>query len=508
MCLAVLFASGVAEGVAASWLAWRHASTPRLPTRFPNAPANLAFGNRKDGRAPEPLPTRFSDTSDDETLDIVVLGGSSACGVPYHKWLSVGRIVAWKLHAAIPNRRFRVEHLARPGYTLEMVHNLMSGLKRRPDLVIVYAGHNEFDGRYNWEQTPLHYVDDTPPARVTLESSARRISPLCRLIQQTTETFRVSLRPPQHITRPLVNVPVYTAVEYATRLHEFRTRLETIVSYCERLGALVVLLAPPANDADFEPNRSFLSPETTRPERAQFARDFVTARQIEETDPVQGIVAYRDLLARQPGFAETHYRLARLLEAAGQREEANQHYVAARDDDGFPVRCPSDFLNAYDEVATRHPRAILVNAPEVLRKLSPRGTVGDEFIADGHHPSLVGYAALSQTILEELYARQAFDWPAMSPAPVVTASGCAAHFGMNSDKWVVVCEFVESFYELSAFVRFDASQRMARADCYLEAMRRIKNGVSPETIRIPGIGTGQLPTESHTTAQEPPPGRG
>jgi hypothetical protein len=503
LCLAVLFALGTAEAVAAAWLAWTQIPTPWLPTRFPDRPTRIGERLGTNARAPGPLPSDFSDSEDNDTLDIIVLGGSSACGAPYHKWLSLGQIVAWKLHEAIPDRRFRVEILARMGYTLELAHKLMSGLKRRPDLVILYSGHNEFDWHYNWGHTPLHYVDDTPPARVPVERSARRHSPLCQLIQQTIGIYRNALPPPHRITRPLVDVPVYTTAEYEGRLCDFRTRLEAIVSYCERLGALVVLLPPPGNDADFEPNRSFLSPQTTRPERAQFARDFVTARQIEEADPVQGIAAYRALLARQPGFAEAHYQLARVLEAAGHGDEANQHYVAARDCDGFPVRCPSDFLNAYHEIAARHPRSILVDAPEVLRKLSPRGTVGDEFIADGHHPSLIGYAALSQAILQALYARQAFDWPTSSPAPVVTPSGCAAHFEMNSEKWVVACHYLESFYEMTAHIRFDPSQRLARVGRYEEAIRRLENGTSPETIRVPGVGTGGLPAPSHTAARIP-----
>ena len=174
--------------------------------------------------------------------------------------------------------------------------------------------------------------------------------------------------------------------------------------------------------------------------------------------------------------------------------------MAARDCDGFPVRCTSDFLNAYHEVAARHPRAILVNATEVLRKLSPHGIVADELFADGHHPSLIGYTALSQTILQELYARRAFDWPASSPAPVVTPADCAAHFGMNAEKWLTACWLIWQFYDACAPICFDASQRTARAECYREAIRQIEKGISPEMVQLPGIGTGALPTRDHTGA--------
>ncbi len=337
---------------------------------------------------------------------------------------------------------------------------------------------------------------------MTLESAGRNLSPVCQLIQQTIEIYQISLPPPPRIFRPLVNVPVYTAAEYTERLHDFGTRLEEIVSYCERVGALVVMVAPPSNEADYEPNRSFLPPRTTRAERARFTRDFLAALKTEAVNPIEGIAAFRALLAHQPGFAEAHYRLGRLLEADGRRDEANQHYVAARDCDGFPVRCLSDFLNAYHEVAGRHPRAILVDGPEVLRKLSPSGTVGDDFIADGHHPSIIGYSALSEWILQELHARRAFDWPASSPAPVVSPSECAAHFNMDPKRWRAACYYIKLFYDLTAYIRYDPSQRIAQADRYKEAIRRIDEGISPETIQLSGVGTRPLPVLSHMTVHE------
>jgi lysophospholipase L1-like esterase len=496
LCVSLMFSLIAAEGIAAGWLAWTQVSTPRLPTRFPDAPADGAAGLAENTDDHAPLPTRFADIAGDEPLDIVVLGESSACGYPYHDWLSMGHIVAWKLREAIPNRRFRLEVLARLGSRLDMVDDMMSGLERRPDLVILYVGHNEFDSRYNWNRTPLHYDDQTLPARVELERSAYEYSPLARLIQQTIGIYRVSEPPSSRVTRPFVDVPAYTPAEYAERLYDFRTRLEAITAYCERLGALVVLVPPPGNDADFEPNRSSLPLQTTRAERVQFAREFEAASRAAQADPVRGIAAYRALLARQPGFAETHYRLARLLEATGRREEANQHYVAARDCDGFPIRCMSDFLNVYHEVAARHPHAILVDAPAVLRKLSPRGTLGGELFADGHHPSLIGYTALSRTILQELFDRRAFGWPAPSPASVVTPADCAAHFEMDTEKWASVCKTISEFYSLCMPIRFDPSQRIARADLYREAMRSIKNGLSPAMVHLPGIGTGASATEA------------
>ena len=181
--------------------------------------------------------TRFPDAADERTVDVLVLGESSARGVPYEHWFSVGDIVAWKLREAFPDRRFPVEHLAKSGLTLEQVHFWMGSLVRRPDLVILYAGHNEFDSRYHWGHSAWRYGDETPPPRVTLESWAREHSPLCRLIQQTADRYRMTLPPPPSPSRQLVDVPVYTESDYAARLQDFRTRLEAMAAYCERVGA-------------------------------------------------------------------------------------------------------------------------------------------------------------------------------------------------------------------------------------------------------------------------------
>ncbi len=283
---------------------------------------------------------------------------------------------------------------------------------------------------------------------------------------------------------------MYTAADYAERVREFRSRLEAITAYCERMEALVVLVIPPGNDADFDPNRSYLPPETPRAAREAFAREFEAARQLEAADPAGAVAAYGRLLAGQPRFAEAHYRLARLHEQAGRRDEANRHYVAARDCDGLPVRCTSDFLDTYREVAANHPGAILIDGPAALRGESPRGVVGDNFFADAMHPSLIGYTELAQAILRGLHARRAFGWGQAAPAPepVVTPLDCARHFGMDPDRWWRICGYAADFYYHAANVRFDPSARKAKEAMYQQAGQRIRSGTDPSETGVAGIG--------------------
>ncbi len=461
--IALLAAAGVAEGAAAACL-W--ASSVPMPW----------------------LPTRFEDRSADRVVDILVIGESSALGIPYDAWFSVADIVAWKLGEAFPQSAFRVENQAAPGIPLQSMHTKLAGTRRRPELVILYAGHNEFMARFDAQHGAYHYADMTPPATATLQSLARRVSPLLRLMEHNARMLSVSTAPTRTVTRQLVDVPVYTKEQYAERLAEFRARLGVIVSYCERLGARVVLVIPPGNDAGFEPNRSFLPSATTLAEREAFASEFLRARAAETTNPEEAKRAYRRLLERQPGFAETHFRLARLLEQAGEWDAGFQHYVAARDLDGLPMRLPSDFHRIYYDVAARHPRAILVDGPAKLHALGDHGIIGDVFFADGLHPSLNGYTVLAQAILIKLREQRFLGWSANAATPVVTPRNVAKRFHIDGPKWKSICSYSWWFYGVTSCIRHDPTERLAKALRYQRAVQELEAGKPVDSVGVPGVG--------------------
>jgi hypothetical protein len=479
--VSTLLASFVAEGGAMTRRAWDRRITP-LPETF------------ADVRLPD-LGTRAAGEGRGAAggeIRIVVIGESSAEGLPYSRKLSIGTLVAWGLEQALPGRRVSVDVMAHSGATLGEMHRKLAGLTYRPDVVIVYAGHNEFASRYSWSNSPAYYADTPAPRpRQSLEQIAGRFSSVCGLIHDWAEAQRVPEPPPPRVTRKLVDVPVYTPEEYATRREDFRARLDAIAAFCRRIGALAVLVVPSGNDAGFEPNRSMLAPETPRAAREAFARDFLAARAAESSDPARAESQYRVLLNRQPGFAEAHFRLARLREKAGAYDEAYTHYVVARDRDGLPMRCPSDFQHAYREVSARQ-GAALVDGPAVFRTRSPHGLLDDWLFNDGIHPSLRGHIALAQGVLERLRQWPALGWPPDAPTPSLDPAACAVHFNMDSEGWRGVCELTTVIWKILAFARFDPTERLDWARRYDEAAHRIAVGKKPEELGIPGLGLAPL----------------
>jgi hypothetical protein len=433
------------------------------------------------------LREHFPDEAGDGVIDLVVVGESSAEGVPFQRWLSIGALVKWQLEKSISNLDVRLETLARAGDTLEQQHEALAGLRRRPEILIIYCGHNEFSSRFfALRDLPYYSLDERTGGWGRFVELAERLSPLCGLIRRSADQCRIALPPPP-IERDLVDVPVFAPGEYSRILADFRRRLEEIVSYARNLGTLPILISPPGNDADFEPNRSFLPAGTPPVERESFQRAFLEARRLESADPVASLKKYRELLLWEPGFAETHYRLATLLRNAGEWDESYRHFISARDLDGYPMRCFTAFQEVYRAVASRHD-CILIDGQSYFHAIGRNGLLDDELFQDAMHPSLRGQIALAQAVVRAIQERWALEWPAHSSAPVIDPSACAEHFGLGRDTWEHAARWSSGFYGLVGRLRYDSSERSRRIDAGALAADQIKAGVVPEAVGLPNVG--------------------
>ena len=255
LCGLTVLGLGLAEAASAAWLAWIH-RLPAMPSQFV-------------------APTRPGDE-----VSIVVIGGSSALGVPYQGWLSVGTIVGRELCRAIPDRRFRVEVLAEKGATLESMHQKLARLAYRPDALIVYSGHDEFVTRFSWLHRAAYY-DDEPISSRHWDALQRLagVSPLFRLVRENLEMQRVGLIPTRMFgpRETLIGRPVCTPEEAAAIVADFRLRLESIVADCERIGCLPILIIPPGCDA-WGRDQSHAAPSTRRDGREALFRRMTAIR--------------------------------------------------------------------------------------------------------------------------------------------------------------------------------------------------------------------------------------
>ena len=219
-----------------------------------------------------------------QALRILVIGESSARGDPYHPWMSVGQIVGWQLERIFPGRPVQIEMWAAGGASLESMHQRLAELTYRPDMLLLFAGHNEFQARYQWARYPPYYHDVHPPRPETsLVDLVVRSSPCCRLILETLDRQLIDARPVQVAAPQIVDVPVCTEEEKAVIVSDFHRRVEAIATYCEAIGSLPLFIIPASNDGDYDPNRSILPAATPRAER-EVVRARVRASQSDGAD--------------------------------------------------------------------------------------------------------------------------------------------------------------------------------------------------------------------------------
>ena len=167
--------------------------------------AGAAFVQARAHRFPD-LPTSFPPEAPG-TYRILVLGGSSALGEPYRPWISVGRIVAWKLQEAMPSRRFEVETLAWLGDSLEQQHKKLATIRRRPDAVVIYSGHNEFAARF--EEDRAHEVGlESTSAAARLVHRLDAASPLLGLVRELISKNRLDAPPSLRDRHQIIDPPL------------------------------------------------------------------------------------------------------------------------------------------------------------------------------------------------------------------------------------------------------------------------------------------------------------
>lgn len=132
LCGSLLFGVIVAETTCAIWQFQSHRRTA-LPIGG-DRNATVSAPSSPAARVPRDiaLPTKFTHAKDDGEINFVILGESSAEGVPYNYWVSIGGMVRWQLNEVIPGRPVHIETLAVSRETLERQHEKLGGLTHDP----------------------------------------------------------------------------------------------------------------------------------------------------------------------------------------------------------------------------------------------------------------------------------------------------------------------------------------------------------------------------------------
>ena len=98
-------------------------------------------------------------------------------------------------------------------------------------------------------------------------------------------------------------------------------------------------------------------------------------------------------------------------------------------------------------------------------------------------------------MLEGLRQRRAFGWPEGTPALNVSPAASRL-IQLDSETWKVACDWGATFYERTAHIRYDPSERLSWITRYRQAKSAIAQGSDPARVGLPGIGVSSAANQS------------
>ena len=350
-------------------------------------------------------PVAFQPEKEPDTFRIFVQGGSTAAGYPYGYGASPAGMLQQRLQRTFPERRIEVVTTAVSAvnsYTLLDFSEEI--LEQQPDLVVIYAGHNEYLGI-------LGVGSSFSAGRrrpLVLSFLALKDVRLLQLVRRGWSRAAGAAGPdPESETRKTLMEQVvaedripYGSDLYRRGLAQYRANLRALLARYRRAGVPVYLGTLVSNERDQPP---FVSGHGPRVDAEAWRRHFDAGlAALAAGDPDAALEAFDAALAEDDLHADVHFGRGRALEALGRYQEARQAYLAAKDRDELRFRAPEAMNDVLREVAAEE-GARVVEVQEAFVARAEHGLVGHGLMLEHLHPNLSGYFVMADAFYDALH---------------------------------------------------------------------------------------------------------
>ncbi len=373
------------------------------------------------------------------TTRVFCFGGSTTYGHPFDGRTAFPRWLQDHLRAASPEKNFEVINAGGISYaSYRIVPLIKECLTFRPDLMVIYMGHNEFLERRNYrglfeQGQGLVTVRSLLEESNTYQALKRLLLPLLRSLgigtrpggnnEATSNRKRPTTRDPGRTgpAKPILEEEVTAILDRSGGLDlyhrdeefsrgvvtHFTHNLRTIIRLCTNQGVPVIVVDPPSNLKDFSPFKSEHGADLVASEKSSLEGQLQTAIQlVNKNAGMEALRILDECIGKDPLYAEYYYWKGKALLELGRPSEARESFVKAKDLDVCPLRCLSDISQAILNVAQEE-RALLIRFREILhRRLSekedPFGIPGNESFLDHVHPTIAMHQFVAELILEKV----------------------------------------------------------------------------------------------------------
>jgi lysophospholipase L1-like esterase len=314
------------------------------------------------------------------TFRIFVLGESTTAGYPYFHNGSFHRWLTYRLMREYPDIHFEVVNVsltAVNSYTVldfgkQVVHY-------QPDVVLVYAGHNEYYGALGIGSTS-HLAHQRWLVLVLLELRKLR---LVQLVEHVVASFRPGDAPDERenlMQRMTARQRIgFGSDDYYAGIRQYRDNMDALCRVMRDAGVPIFMSTLVSNERDQRP----------------FISDSMGGE-------VAGGVSGSGISGGRVMAASRAFELGDSAYAAENYSLAKQYYVQAKELDLLRFRAPEAMNGVIVELAGKYPGVHLVDAKLLFETYSPHSILGRETLLEHVHPNLFGYALLSEAFYQSM----------------------------------------------------------------------------------------------------------
>jgi lysophospholipase L1-like esterase len=405
----------------------------------------------------------ISATKTDKTYRVFSLGESSTAGSPFGHWASFSRFVDDALKK-IAKRGTNVEvvNLGVSGFGSSRILELTrEALTYSPDLLIVYAGHNEHCDTY-----PLLEALNVRSRQSTLSnmfqdviSSSYALS-LGQYLLQQHERLEIPEEP--FMATACKEKQKLRATKDGLQLLEsvYRTNMQEIARLATLHNTQVLFLSQFSNN--------LVAPEIFPYPHAEATLRELTAHAWAEKkfgDLGQLLSRFEKEAPENPHY---HFYAGLLALHLNDFVDANTQFDAAIERDESARRFRPPYSEILRGIAQSAPGLYFADAAECVRTIVPDGIIDGRLVIDVVHPTVTGQAALANCILSKFFGAvkprsDLFDYDSLRPERVWETH-------LETDRYPYICR---RFFNLNGWEACISKMKEEFASARTEQERRL-----------------------------------
>lgn len=358
----------------------------------PTAAKPYFFAN--PNRPGYPDQTHFRMPKPPGTYRIFLLGESAAKGYPQPRNLAMGTFLQVMLEDALKEKTVEVIDLGTTAIASFPIRYIAEeALDHQPDLIVVYAGNNEFFGSYG--VASINGAGRFPQSYLKFMRAARGLALVQALdswIYRKNDDSKTLME--QMIARTFIPGDSPLRAAAAAKLEQ---NLLDIAGQARAAGVPIILCTTSSNEAGLAPIGEDDHGLDGQPLPSANTSEFLQIAGNLEKDPRSTIKQLESFLTRHPLHATAHFHLGRAHHLAGDPAAARPHFLRARDLDPMPWR-PTSATEESIRKAASGSGAALCDIAAIFRDLSPEGSTSWALMDDHVHPSLRGQIEAARAI--------------------------------------------------------------------------------------------------------------